>query len=67
MKTNRSFTLHQWLLASAIFSGGLLATRMLVTHTIEYIILPWNLFLAFIPYAITRWMSARPDLFEHRL
>ena len=67
MKTNRSFTLHQWLLASAIFSGGLLVTRMLVTHTIEYIFLPWNLFLAFIPYAITRWMSARPDLFEHRL
>ncbi len=67
MKTSRSFTLHQWLLASAIFSCGLLATRMIVTQTIEYIFLPWNLFLAFIPYAITRWMSARPDLFEHQL
>jgi len=67
MKTNRSFTLHQWLLASALFSCGLLATRMIVTDSIQYIFLPWNLFLAFIPYAITNWMSARPDLFEHRL
>lgn len=67
MKTNRSLTLHQWLLASAIFSCGLLATRMIVTQTNEYIFLPWNLFLAFVPYGITQWMSARPDLFEHRL
>jgi len=67
MKTNRSFTLHQWLLASALFSCGLLATRMIVTDSIQYIFLPWNLFLAFIPYAITRWMSARPELFEHRV
>ncbi len=67
MKTNRSFTLHQWLLASALFSCGLLTTRMIVTQTIEYIFLPWNLFLAFVPYWITRWMSANPALIENRL
>lgn len=67
MKTSRSLSLHQWLLASAIFSCGLLATRMIVTQTIEYIFLPWNLFLAFIPYWITRWISIRPDLYENKL
>jgi uncharacterized membrane protein len=69
MKTGRRapLTLHQWLLASALFSCGLLATRMIVTQSIQYIFLPWNLFLAFIPYWITRWMSANPDLIENKL
>jgi uncharacterized membrane protein len=45
--------LHEWLLLSSAFSVVLLLARMIVTGTIEYIFLPWNLFLAFIPYWIT--------------
>lgn len=68
MKTTKSpVTLHQWLLASALFSCGLLATRMIVTQTIGYIFLPWNLFLAFVPYGITRWMSAHAELVENKI
>jgi uncharacterized membrane protein len=45
--------LHEWLLLSSAFSVVLLLARMIVTGIIEYIFLPWNLFLAFIPYWIT--------------
>ena len=63
----KALGLTEWLCLSAAFSGLLLMARVLVTWELTYHFLPWNLFLAFIPYAITRWMSARPDLFEHRL
>ncbi|MBI3137072.1 MAG: DUF1361 domain-containing protein [Sphingobacteriales bacterium] len=65
-KLKAPLTLHQWLLASALFSCGLLAARMIVTQTIEYIFLPWNLFLAFVPYGITRWMSAHAEVVENK-
>ncbi|MBI5373339.1 MAG: DUF1361 domain-containing protein [Sphingobacteriales bacterium] len=68
MKTAKSpVTLDQWLLASALFSCGLLAARMIVTQTIGYIFLPWNLFLAFVPYGITRWMSAHTEVVENKI
>jgi len=60
-------TIHQWLLASAIFSCVLLVIRMLVTGTIEYIFLPWNLFLAFIPYWITWWMTINISIIENKI
>jgi len=50
-------TIHTWLLASSCFSCLLLLGRMLVTQSLEYIFLPWNLFLGFIPYYITNWLT----------
>ena len=48
----QSFTLQQWLLLSSLFSCSLLVARMVVTGTFTYISLPWNLFLAFVPYYV---------------
>lgn len=59
-------TFHQWLLASSVFSCMLLLVRMLVTHSIEYIFLPWNLFLAFIPYWITGWVTANIRIIKQK-
>lgn len=62
-----SATVHQWLLLSAGFSCFLLAVRMMITQTIEYIFLPWNLFLAFIPYWITWWMTGNVAIIENKI
>ena len=58
-KNDLSFisTLHEWLLASSCFSCFLLLGRIIATGSLGYIFLPWNLFLAFIPYWITGGMK----------
>jgi uncharacterized membrane protein len=60
-------TMQEWLLLSSCFSCFLLLARMVVTGTIEYIFLPWNLFLAFIPYRITWWMSRNISIIENKI
>jgi uncharacterized membrane protein len=50
-------TLQQWLLLSCGFSCLLLGTRVVVTGEFTYLFLTWNLFLAFIPLAITQWLG----------
>ena len=62
-----SSTIHDWLLMSSCFSCLLLVTRMIVTNTIEYIFLPWNLFLAFVPYWITWWMTRNISIIENKI
>ncbi len=62
-----STTIHQWLLLSSCFSCLLLVVRMIVTNSIEYIFLPWNLFLAFIPYWITWWMIRNISIIENKI
>lgn len=57
-------SLHQWLMAGCVFSLMLLALRIAVTGTIEYIFLPWNLLLAWVPYFLTRLAEARVDWLE---
>jgi uncharacterized membrane protein len=52
---------HSLLLLSA-FCLGLLGFRMIVTGSIFYGFLVWNLVLAAVPLAITAWLSARPSL-----
>lgn len=59
-------TLHHWLLVSSGFSCLLLAARMIVTDSLEYIFIPWNLFLAFVPYGITQLVTGRIDFIENR-
>src|SRR5436190_19892188 len=55
---NLSFVLamQQWLIISCGFSCLLLSTRIMVTGYTTYLFLVWNLFLAFVPYAITQWL-----------
>lgn len=60
-------TMHEWLLASSGFSCLLLPGRMIATGSLEYIFLPWNLFLAFVPYCITLWMTRNVSILENRM
>lgn len=67
-KNNHYFiaTLHHWLLASCCFSCFLLLGRIAATGTLNHAFLPWNLFLAFIPYWIARWMTNSVSIIENR-
>ncbi|MEK6154598.1 DUF1361 domain-containing protein [Flavobacteriaceae bacterium 3-367] len=44
---------------SLCFGLALLLFRILLTHSLFYVFLGWNLFLAGIPYLITRWIQGR--------
>jgi uncharacterized membrane protein len=61
-----SFTLHQWLIASCGFSMLLLAARIIITGYFTYLFMPWNLFLAFVPYAISHWLFNNIRVIENR-
>lgn len=60
LKRNSSpmLTMRQWLIISCGFSCLLLVARVFITGHLTYIFLVWNLFLAFLPYAITEWLWA---------
>jgi uncharacterized membrane protein len=49
-------TINQWLIISCGFSCLLLVARVLITGYLTYAFLVWNLFLAFLPYAVTEWL-----------
>lgn len=59
--------LEQWLILSGLFSVGLVLFRAAVTRDLFFFFLPWNLMLAFIPYAITEWFYRRVDWIEDRI
>ncbi len=59
-------TVHEWLLLSGCFSCLLLLVRIAVTGSLAYSFLPWNLFLAFIPYGITGWMTRNVSMIENK-
>ncbi len=62
-----SGTIHEWLLVSSFFSCLLLLGRMIVTDSLGYIFLPWNLFLAFIPYLITGWLLSDKSIEKRKI
>ncbi len=64
--SNFKGTAHQWLLLSSAFSCLLVLARVAATGHATYLFLYWNLFLAFIPYFITRKMTQRIDWLEQR-
>jgi uncharacterized membrane protein len=47
------------LTASMLFSCILVGIRIFHTGKITFIFMIWNLFLAYVPYAISRWMTVR--------
>lgn len=61
-----SHTIHDWLLISSAFSCILLAVRIAATGSLSYIFMPWNLFLAIVPYGITWWMSTNVSVIENK-
>ena len=60
-----SGTIHQWLIASSGFSCLLLLIRIIITESRGYLFLPWNLFLAFIPYWIAKWIVDNNPIIEN--
>jgi len=60
-------TIHEWLIASSAFSVFLLLIRMMVTGSLAYGFLAWNLILAFIPYMITKWLTGQAAVIQHRV
>lgn len=49
--------IEQTLLLSSLFSILLSFARVVYTRELLFLSLIWNLFLAFVPYAITKWCS----------
>ena len=62
-----NLTMQHWLIISCGFSCLLLGARIFITGDITYLFLLWNLFLAFIPYVITQWLSANTRLSESKV
>jgi len=60
------YVTEKWILLSCLFSLALMLTRVMYTGTIYYLFLVWNLFLAYVPYAITNALRNRPDWLEKR-
>lgn len=65
-KIESRLTLKHWLLISCCFSCMLVSARVIVTGYDTYLFLVWNLFLAFIPYAISEWLSRNIAVMEHK-
>jgi uncharacterized membrane protein len=59
--------MHQWFIASCGFSFLLLCARVIATGYVTYVFLLWNLFLAFIPYAISYWLCNNSRLIKNKL
>jgi uncharacterized membrane protein len=49
------------LTASMCFSCGLVVLRMIHAHSLLFVFMIWNLFLAYVPYALSNWLSRRLD------
>ena len=58
--------MHQWLIASCGFGCMLLCARVIVTGYLTYVFLLWNLFLAFVPYAVSYWLFNIRRIRENR-
>ena len=55
------------LFASMFLSIFLLMVRMKLTHSFFFIFLVWNLFLAFVPFAISLYVSNKPNTNQYKL
>jgi len=62
-----NLNMQQWLMVSCAFSCLLLAARIFITGDWTYLFLVWNLFLAFIPFAITQWLSRSNNYAQRKM
>jgi uncharacterized membrane protein len=53
------------LLASTFFSCTLVVLRIIHSHSPLFVFMTWNLFLAYIPYALSNWLTARRKRRKH--
>jgi len=58
--------LERLLILSCLFSMGLTAVRIVYTHHLQFAWLTWNLFLALVPYLITRFAVQNISWIEKR-
>ncbi len=58
--------LDRVLTVSMLFSGALLAARILYTGRLTFLFLVWNLFLAYVPYALTNWLKYQPNRMQKK-
>ena len=58
--------MEKWLLLSCLFSLMLEAARIIITGSYLFIFMPWNLFLAFVPYFISSQLEKRPGWIENK-
>lgn len=59
--------IEQLLILSSLFSMGMLTIRIVATGKLMFLFLPWNLFLAFVPYYIIKILIANPGWIENRV
>jgi uncharacterized membrane protein len=59
-------TLNHWLFISCCFSVLLVCARVAATGYFTYLFLVWNLFLAFVPYAISESFYRRIPVMENK-
>lgn len=55
------------LTASMFFSVFMTVSRSMITGKLAFLWLLWNLFLAYIPYVLTSWLSLRPEMAKKNL
>ena len=58
--------IERMLLLSCLFSTSMTLLRAFATGQPLFLWLNWNLFLAFLPYAVTRWLSGAPAWVANR-
>ena len=56
MKTRK--LLNQWMAATFIFIVAMIVARMVYTDSMRHIFLVWNIFLAWIPYALSAFFAS---------
>ena len=61
------FTIEEWLVVSCIFSLALLLVKIIISGDLSYGFLAWNLFLAFVPYFISRWLNSHQQILKNRI
>jgi uncharacterized membrane protein len=59
--------MERLLILSSLFSIGLTATRIFYTREWMFAWLSWNLFLAIVPYLISRYAMRNPSLIENNV
>lgn len=62
----RSNDMEKLLIASSLFSVLLVVIKSTMTGYLSYLFLPWNLFLAWIPYLISKQLTVNPHWLFYR-